>query len=136
MFKVVCNFDVFATKSPEWGGLWHLFFCKLATETKKDAKKAVFNSEEIEKLIDLWHKEPVLYNCQSGNYRNKDARAAAVGQIFVALEKEGKLIRTTLTEGGETEVDAKNVFKLSLPLSGPIFFSCCKAKSCTRVNGG
>ena len=26
MFKVVCNFDVFATKSPEWGGLWHLFF--------------------------------------------------------------------------------------------------------------
>ena len=42
---------------------------------------------------------------------NKDARAAAVGRIFVALEKEGKLIRTTRTEGGETEVDANNVFK-------------------------
>ena len=88
----------------------------MVAETKKDAKKAVFNSEEIEKLIDLWHKEPVLYNCQSGNYMNKDARAAAVGRIFVALEKEGKLIRTTRAEGGETEVDAK---KMSLnPVSG------------------
>ena len=47
---------------------------------------------------------------------NKDARAAAVGRIFVALEKEGKLIRTTRAEGGETEVDAK---KMSLnPVSG------------------
>ena len=136
MFKVVCNFDVLQQNHPSGEACGICFFCKMATETKKDAKKAVFNSEEIEKLIDLWHKEPVLYNCQSGNYRNKDAKAAAVGQIFVALEKEGKLIRTTLTEGGETEVDAKNVFKLSLPLSGPIFFSCCKAKSCTRVNGG
>ena len=112
----------------------------MAAETKKDAKKAVFNSEEREKLIDLWHKEPVLYNCQSGGYMNKDARAAAVGRIFVALEKEGKLIRTTRTEGGETEVDANNVFKPSLPLSGPrelhTMFLCYKAKSCTRVNGG
>ena len=97
-------------------------------ETKKDAKKAVFNSEEIEKLIDLWHKEPVLYNCQSGNYRNIDAKAATVGQIFVALEKEGQLIRTTLTEGGETEVDAKDVFKPSLPLSRPIFFRVVRPK--------
>ena len=32
-------------------------------EGRKDSKKAAFNSEEIEKLIDLWHKEPVLYNC-------------------------------------------------------------------------
>ena len=71
---------------------------------------------------------------------NKDARAAAVGCIFVALEKEGKLIRTTRTEGGETKVDANNVFKSSLRLSGPrkshTIFSCCKAKSCTHVNGG
>ena len=74
-------------------------------------KKAVFNSEEIEKLIDLWHKEPVLYNCQSGDCMNKDARAASVGRIFVALEKQGKLIRTIKTEGGETEVDANNVSK-------------------------
>ena len=35
-FKVVRNFDVFATKLPEWGGLWHMIFA----ETKKDAKKA------------------------------------------------------------------------------------------------
>ena len=71
---------------------------------------------------------------------NKDARAAAVGRIFqVALEKEGKLIRTARAEGGETEVDANNVFKSSLPLRGPrelhTISSCCKAKSCTRVNG-
>ena len=65
-------------------------------------KDGVFNSEEIEKLIDLGRKEPVPYNCQSGDYMNKDARAAAVGRIFVALEKEGKLIHTTRTEGGET----------------------------------
>ena len=45
---------------------------------------------------------------------NKDARAAAVGFVFAA-EKEGKLIRTTRTEGGETEVDANNVCKPSLP---------------------
>ena len=45
----------------------------MAAETKKDAKKAVFNLEEIEKLIDLWLKEPVLYNCQSGDYMTKDA---------------------------------------------------------------
>ena len=25
-FKVVCNFDIFATKLPEWGGLWYMFF--------------------------------------------------------------------------------------------------------------
>ena len=115
-------------------------FCNMAAETKKDAKKAVFNSEEIEKLIDLWHEEPVLYKCQSGDYMNKGATAAAVGRIFVALEKEGKLIRTTRTEGGKTEVDANNVFKPSLPLSGPrelhTIFSCCKAKRCTHVNGG
>ena len=70
---------------------------------------------------------------------NKDARAAAVGLVFAA-EKEGKLIRTTRTEGGETEVDANNVCKPSLPLSGPrelhTIFSRCKTKSCTRVNGG
>ena len=40
-----------------------MFFCNMAAETKKDTKKAVFNSEEIEKLIDLWHKQLVLYNC-------------------------------------------------------------------------
>ena len=67
----------------------------MAAETKKDAKKAVFNSEPIERLIDLRHKEPVLYNCESGDYMNKDARAVAVGRSLVALEKEGKLIRTT-----------------------------------------
>ena len=71
---------------------------------------------------------------------NKYVRTAAVGQIFVALDNAGKLIRTTLTEGGESEVDTKIVFKPSLPLSEPtklrMIFSCCKAKSCTRVNGG
>ena len=71
---------------------------------------------------------------------NKYAKAAAVGQNFVALENADKLIRTTLTEGGETEVDTKIVFKPSLQLSEPkklhMIFSCCKAKSCTRVNGG
>ena len=112
----------------------------MAAETKKDARKAVLIQEEIEKLIDLWLKEPVPYNCQSGDYMNKDARAAAVGRFFVALEKEGKLIRTTRTEGGETEEDANNVFKPSLPLSGPrelhTIFSYCKAKSCKRVNDG
>ena len=46
---------------------------------------------------------------------NKDARAAAVGRVFVALEKEGKLIRTTRTEGGETEVDV-DVFKPRAPI--------------------
>ena len=46
---------------------------------------------------------------------NKDARVVAVGRNFVALEKEGKLIRTTRAEGGGTEVDANNVFKPSLP---------------------
>ena len=117
-------------------------FGNMAAETKKFAKKAIFNSEEIEKLIYLWHKGPVLYNnyCQSGDYMNKDARAAAVGHIIVALEKEGKLICTTRTEGGEIKVDANNVFKPSFPLSGPrelhTIFSCCKAKSCMRVNGG
>ena len=50
-------------------------FCNMA-ETK-DAKKAVFNSEEIENLIGLWHKEPVLYNCKGGGYKNNDPRAAA-----------------------------------------------------------
>ena len=35
-------------------------FCNMAAETKKDAKKAVFNSEETEKFIDFWHIEPVL----------------------------------------------------------------------------
>ena len=90
-------------------------FCNMAAETKKDAKRAIFNSEEIEKLIDLWHKKPVLYNCQSGDYMNKDARVVAVGRNFVALEKEGKLIRTTRAEGGGTEIDANNVFKPSLP---------------------
>ena len=37
-------------------------FCNMAAETKKDAKKAVLYSEEIDKLIDLWHKEPAPYN--------------------------------------------------------------------------
>ena len=59
---------------------------------------------------------------------NRDARAAAVGRIFVALEKEGKLIRTTRTKGGETEIDANNVFKPRLLLSGQrelhTIFSC------------
>ena len=86
-------------------------FCNMAAEMEKDAKKAIFNSEETEKFTDLWHKEPVLYNYQSSDYMNKDVRAAAVGHIFVGLEKEGKLIRTTRTEGGETEIDANNVFK-------------------------
>ena len=55
------------------------------------------------------------------------------------LEKEGKLIRTTRTEGGEFEVDANNVFKSSLLLSRPkklhMIFLCFKAQSCTHVNG-
>ena len=64
-------------------------------EGRKDGRKdGVFNSEEIEKLINLGRKEPVPYNCQSGDYMNKDARAAAVGRIFVALVKEVKLIPT------------------------------------------
>ena len=50
-------------------------FCNMVAETKKYAKKAVFNSEEIEKFVDLRPKEPVLYNCQSGDYMNKDATA-------------------------------------------------------------
>ena len=54
----------------------------MAAETKKDAKKAVFNSEETEKLTDPWHKEPVRYNCQSGAYMNKDARAATVRRVL------------------------------------------------------
>ena len=114
-------------------------FCNITRRRRRrrTQRRPSFNSEEIEKLIDLWHKEPVLYNCQSGDYMNKDARAAAVGRIFVALEKEGKLIRTTRTEGGETEEDANNVFKPSLPLSRPrelhTIFSCCKQKL-PRVN--
>ena len=35
-------------------------FCKMAAEKEKDPEKAVFNLEEIEKLIDFWHKEQVL----------------------------------------------------------------------------
>ena len=93
----------------------YVFFSNMAAETKKDAKKAVFNSEETEKLTDLWQKEPVRYNCQSGDYMNKDARAATVRRVFVALEKEGKLISTTRAERGETEEDANNVLKPSLP---------------------
>ena len=101
----------FCNKTTQVGRPVLYVFCNMAAEMKKDAKMAVFNSEEIEKLIDLWHKEPVLYNCQSGVYMNKVARAAAAGRIFVALEKEGELIRTTRTEGGETEVDTNNIFK-------------------------
>ena len=108
-------------------------FCNMAAETKKYAKKAIFNSEEIEKFVDLGCKQPVLYNCQSSDYMNKDATATCSSCVFVALEKEDELICTTRTEGGETEVYANNVFKPSLPLSGPrelhTIFSCCKAKS-------
>ena len=56
----------------------------MAAETK-DTKKGIFNSEEIEKLIGLWHKEPVLYNCQSGDSMNKDARAAASWTYFCSV---------------------------------------------------
>ena len=43
------------------------------------------------------------------------------------------MISTTRTEGGQTEIDANNVFK---PRELRTIFSCCKAKSYTRVNGG
>ena len=63
--NVVCNFDdKTKAKIAREGRPVVYVFCNMAAETKKDTKKAVFNSEEIEKLIDLWHKQLVLYNCQ------------------------------------------------------------------------
>ena len=113
-----------------------MFFATWRRRRRRTQRRPhLIQTEEIEKLIDLWHKEPVLYYCQSGECMNKDAKAEAAGRIFVALvgERGKMMISTTRTEGGETEAEANNVFK---PRELQTIFSCCKAKSCTRVNGG
>lgn len=54
--------------------------------------KTSFSEEETDKLISLWSREEVLFNCRHKDYFKRDARQVAINRILVLLDKQGKLV--------------------------------------------